>query len=461
MILLVLGTCAVLAVAFSIKNHNAPCEHEYGHAVTTVEASEFKAGKKDLHCEKCGHEITQRINATIDMPQLYLDGFVDDISKTSDCVVEAEYFDENGPIQAYAAIKYQGHTSTMFEKKNYTIKFYRDESRKVKKDISLNGWNPTHKYCLKANYIDFSGGRNVVSSNIWSEVVASQPELNENISQLEFYGGIDGFPVALFINDKYQGLYTFNIPKDDTTYNIADQKDEAMFVINSGFSDAANFKSEITDEDKKTVFDLEYSYLDNQVWPYERMNDLLRFVKKTDGSEFREGIEEYLDVDMAIDYIITAYVLGLTDNFSKNMVLLTYDGKQWIPTMYDLDTAGGLAFDASSFEDTDFCLPSVEGGSGVISSNTGNLLWEKLLNSYPKEFKARYFQLRGDILSDENLISRYTAFIKSIPSECYSQEVVLYPNSPFNEVDHLKQITEFLTERGKSLDLIVENFGIN
>ena len=453
--LLIIGTVIVIVSAISVRE--ASCEHEYDHAITTVEASSFCVGERRLHCKKCGDEITQRIHATIDMPQLYLDGVLDGISKSSECFARATYVDGKDSTETYASIKYQGHTSILFDKKNYTIKFYTDESRRTKHKISVNGWEPTHKYCLKANYIDFSGARNVVSASIWSDVVASRAQLNESIAQLEFYGGIDGFPVALFINGEYQGLYTFNIPKDERTYNIADNENEAMFVINSDFSDSANFKAEMTEEDKKTVFDLEYSYLDDKVWPYERMNDLLRFVKVADGETFRTGIGEYLDVNAAIDYLITAYVLGATDNFSKNMILLTYNGKQWIPNMYDLDTACGLAFDGSSFEKADFCMPSIS-KSGEISSGTENLLWDKLLNNYSEEFKKRYFELRSDVLSNENLIARYAAFIESVPAECYRQEAVLYPNLPGHEVDQLQQITAFLSERGRLLDAVVDKF---
>lgn len=452
--LLVVGTIVV----FTLDNKVSPCKHKYDNSVIITEASEFETGESKMHCEKCGHEITQRINATINMPQLYLDGLLDGISKNSDCMLRAVYYEGDTSTEAYAAIKYQGHTSINFEKKNYTIKFYEENSRSSKYKISVNGWEPKHKYCLKANYIDFSGARNVVSSNIWSDVVASRQQLNSSISNLEFYGGIDGFPVALFINGEYQGLYTFNIPKDEDTYNIADDKNEAMFVINSGFSKSANFKAELLEEDKGSIFDLEYSYMEDEGWPYERLNDLLKFVKGADAHNFRAHVGEYLDVDAAIDYLITTYVLGLTDNFSKNMILLTYDGKQWIPNMYDLDTAFGLAFDGTLFEKLDFCLPSIS-KSGQISSGTENLLWDKLLTAYPEKFKARYFELRRNILNNENIIARYKTFIDNIPANCYQKEVLLYPNSPWNKIDHIQQMTEFLTERVKLLDSVINEFG--
>ncbi len=460
---IILGTFAVLiagtviGIVLATNQTDAACDHLYSDFVTTKEASEFKVGERKKHCKKCGEEIVEQINATVKLPQLYLDGSVELISKTTECMMKATYFEDAKRVESYAAIKYQGHTSMMFEKKNYTIKFYENESRGTKNKISVNDWEPTHKYCLKANYIDYSSARNVVSANIWSEVVASRKQINENIASLEHYGAIDGFPVALFINGAYQGLYTFNVAKDEDTYKIADDENEAMFVINSAGSDAANFKAEMTDEDKKSVFDLEYSYKDNDVWPYERMNALLRFVKENDGEAFRAGIGKHLDVDAAIDYLITAYVLGVTDNFSKNMILLTYDGTQWIPNMYDLDTACGLAFDGSAYLEPNFALPSVS-ESGILSSGTENLLWDKLLNCFTAEFKSRYLELRGSILKNENIIAHYAEFIEGIPPSCYREELNLYPNIPMNQTDQLQQITAFLIERSRLLDAIIHQF---
>jgi hypothetical protein len=345
-----------------------------------------------------------------------------------------------------------------YDKKNFTIKFFEDALKNKKYKFSLNGWDEINKYCLKANYIDYSSTRNIVSSNIWHDVVASRQMLDTNIAELEFLGGIDGYPFALFINEEYQGLYTFNIPKDEDTYKIADAENEAMFVINSAFSDAANFKALLTEEDKKAVYDMEYSYPENAQWPYASMDDLLEFVMNHDGDAFVAGIEEYLDVDAAIDYLITAYVLGLTDNFAKNMILLTYDGHKWIPNLYDLDTACGLKFDGSGYLAPDFSLPG-KSDTGVISSGTDSLLWDRILNNYQQIFKQRYFALRESVLDTETLINRYEAFYDSVPTECYAQEVVLYPDTPQKDVDQMKQISEFLRERTRLLDAIIEDFG--
>ena len=454
---LIAGTVLVIQQSAAPQS-NTECEHRYAEPVVLSEPQLFQEGQQQTVCKKCGHTVEERIAATIDLPQLYLDGSVEGLSKTSACVMQAKYIDTKTQLDAYATIKYQGHTAMQYDKKNFTIKFFKDALTNEKYKISLNGWEEINKYCLKANYIDYSSARNVVSSNIWQDVVASRQLLDANIAELEFLGGIDGYPCALFINGEYQGLYTFNIPKDEDTYKIADAENEAMFVINSALSNAANFKSLLTDEDKKAVYDLEYSYPEDAQWPYASMDDLLEFVMNHDGDAFVEGIDEYLDVDAAIDYLITAYVLGLTDNFAKNMILLTYDGHKWIPNLYDLDTACGLQFDGSGYLAPDFSLPS-KSAAGAISSGTDSLLWDRILNNYEEPFKQRYFALRESVLDTETLIKRYEAFYASVPTECYAQELVLYPDTPQKNVDQMKQISEFLRERTRLLDAIIADFG--
>jgi hypothetical protein len=207
----------------------------------------------------------------------------------------------------------------------------------------------------------------------------------------------------------------------------------------------------MTEEDKKSIFDLEYSFDDNKEWPYESLNNLIRFVINNDGDDFRNGISDYLDVDSAIDYLITAYYLGLTDNFNKNVLLLTYDGQRWILSLYDMDTAFGLAFDGTRIYDSDYLTPSVK-GDGSLDSGTDNLLWDRIINNYSKEIKERSAELRASFLEKEAVISRYEAFIKQIPQSYYDKDLELWGDIPLHEENNIEQINSFFDARSTILD---------
>ncbi len=452
-LLTVVVMTAGLAVLILQTDSPKPCEHKKRSWETLTQADTFVCGEKQGVCKKCGDVITERINALTQLPALYLEGFEEGIEKDSQEIMSVEYVDGENSFTGFSAVKYQGHTAMGFDKKNYTIKFYEDEAIENKMRIKFDDWGEYYKFCLKANYIDFSGSRNIVSANIWRDVVSSRENLNENLAVLETKGTVDGFPVALFINDSYKGLYTFNIAKDEETYGIADEENEALVIINSAFSEAADFRSQLTETDKENVFEIEYVYPENDLWPFDSMDALIGFVMNNDGADFIDGIGRYLDTDTAIDYLITCYVLGLSDNFSKNIVFLTFDRQQWIPYLYDLDTAAGLYFDGSGYMETNFSLPEIK--ENEIISGTGSLLWDRIIDNFTLQFCQRYMELREGILSDGEIMSSFEEFAALIPKECFSEETVLYPSIPNSDINQLQQISAFISERAGLLDEIV------
>jgi hypothetical protein len=51
-----------------------------------------------------------------------------------------------------------------YPKKNFTIKLFEDANRTVKQKIAFKNWGKQNKFCLKANWIDISHLRNIVSA---------------------------------------------------------------------------------------------------------------------------------------------------------------------------------------------------------------------------------------------------------------------------------------------------------
>lgn len=448
----VITAVIVMAVVMTQPKTKNPekCNHTF-EKVEEKTASEFSPGVVKYRCTNCKEEKKELLNATGKLPQLYLDGTTDGIGKDSEVFVKADYIDGKDSFQSNSTIKYQGHTSMNYDKKNYTIKFFEDEKGEDKNKVSVHGWKKSSKYCLKANYIDFSQSRNIVSANIWTDVVGTRKNIDKNIAELQNYGAIDGYPIMLFINNKYQGTYTMNIPKDDDTYEIGDDENEALFVINSPNSKSSYFKAKLTENDKKEIYDLEYCGGDDDSWAYNSLDNLIDFVIKNDGEKFRKGADKYLDVESAIDYLVTTYYLGLTDNFAKNALLLTYNGDKWILSMYDMDTAFGLAFDGSGIYKPDYLLPK-KTAKGKLDSASDSLLWDRILNNYSKEIKSRYFELRKNVLKNENVLKRFETFINGIPKNYYEKDLELWGDIPLHKENNINQIKDFMNKRSKLLD---------
>lgn len=151
------------------------------------------------------------------LPVLHLTGDTTGMSKDNAVSLDYVYGERSGT----ATVTWQGSSSLAYPKKNYTIEF--DNAFEA-----VEGWGEQEKYCLKANFIDHSHARNVVSAKLWGEIVKSRENTNANLSALPNGGAIDGFPCIVMLNNDFHGLYTFNIPKDGWLYGMVNNGQTAV-----------------------------------------------------------------------------------------------------------------------------------------------------------------------------------------------------------------------------------------
>ena len=432
------------SVCHYIEREDIPVtEHEYGSWSTVYEATLTSDGERSRSCVHCGHTETERIPATAAMPQIYIYGDYTSATKYNEVTVEVVYYGENGEeFTCYATIHHQGGTSLRYPKKNYTIKFYTDETLDSKYKVDL-GWGKESKYCMKANWIDCTHARNIVSCRLWGQGVETRPSgaITDRLAALDTNGGaVDGYPIMVYMNGSYYGLYTMNVPKDDWMFDMGDSETEAMITTNgwdtkfdspilSPFTMDAN-GDYISGDWELKYFGTEDTTGDTE-WVRQSMNDLINFVIDNDGDSFREGISQYLDVDSTIDYIIYLYALYMRDNAAKNMIWATYDGTVWFPTVYDQDATFGMVWDGIREAKPNAELPSVS-SSGALNVNVGNanILWGKIMEAFPERFYTRYLELRNTVLSVENVIATLDEFVGEIPQGIYDLEASMYSSIP-------------------------------
>ena len=75
-----------------------------------------------------------------------------------------------------------------------------------------------HKYILKANYADVTQSRNLICADVWSDMAASRANVHPRLVRTSNYGAVDGFPVSVWHNSEFLGLYTLNLHKDDDLF---------------------------------------------------------------------------------------------------------------------------------------------------------------------------------------------------------------------------------------------------
>lgn len=344
-------------------------------------------------------------------------------------------------LEGTASVKWQGSSSLWFEKKNYTIKF--------DKEIEpVEGWGAQKKFCFKANFIDHSHARNICCAKLWGQVVKSRATVPAQFADLPNGGAIDGIPCAIMLNDKFHGVYTWNIPKDGWMMGMGEGDREAILCA-EGTTDAKGFATTITALD--TEYSYEYSKDENNTgWIVDSLNTLITAVLNSDGSDLDTTIAQYLDWDSAIDsYIFTALISG-HDNIFRNYLLVTYDGVKWYFSQYDMDETFGQSGSGQNFA-TGYKRPN-------FASSAAEHKVYGLIKQYKMDaVKARYEELRNGVMSEMNVCGTFSNFIKHIPPHALMADLELYPTIPSAAMSNYAQIAHYYGLRVKECDKEIES----
>lgn len=373
--------------------------------------------------------------ASYNLPLLKLTGSIKGISKENKVKLAYTY----GELNGNCTLKWQGASSLAYDKKNFTITF--DEKRTI-----VEKWGAQKKYCLKANYIDFSHCRNIVAAKLWGQAVRTRPKRNKKLYGLPNGGAIDGFPIMVAINDEYQGIYTLNIPKDKWMFGMTDGAKECILTAET-HAKGTQFAEEAKVD--KTDFEMEYVPDEsNTQWVKDSVNTLIRAVINFNGTtaaDVESALSSYLDIDSAVDYFIITCMFALTDNLDKNYILLTFDGVKWMFSEYDLDTAFGNRWDGKTYYNpsTIVTLKSF--------ANTHKMMGI-LYNCYKDKIKARYAALRKNVLSEGNVQTTVSNFLVDIPKGLLDEEVVLWPKIPGTNTNNMSQILNWYRLRCIEMD---------
>lgn len=368
------------------------------------------------------------------LPILNLTGDTTGMTKETEVTLSYECNDKDGTAKTGSCtMKWQGSSSLAWDKKNYTIKF--DNAFEV-----VDGWGSQKKYCLKANWIDHSHSRNVVSAKLWGLIRKNRSSLNSKLKNLPNAGAIDGFPVIIMLNGEFHGLYSWNIPKDAWMFGMGSGTKEAIVGADNQADDTA-FKAEtLLDADG---WELEYSSSSFSADAVKTsLNNLIKACIDSWGGDLDTTVAQYLDWESAIDYYIFAVILQGGDMITKNTILATFDGVKWYFSAYDMDTTYGLEFD----------------GSGLVRAvTTSHTTFETIAETHrvfelikrfkTNELKARYNALRADALSESRICNYFENYAWDISSPILVEEVKRWPSVRGSAVNGIDQICRWVHQR--------------
>lgn len=410
----------------------------------------------------------------------------------------------------------QGSSSMNFKIKNHAIDFADGSS------IKFGDWIPMDSFHVKKYFIDVFRGQCVVAYHLaeqimqtrsWSErrgfsYLDSSSETNgdslpSNDFNTEALCHPDGFPVEMYYNGEYVGLYAWTLKKHRSNYNM--KKGENTKIIIDGVSGSLwtgaiewkNFelknpkKLYYTDYDSLDETDTiigsrkylsakhaidqgyitKYKEVDGKKY-YEYDGDYadeicgeesvdkgvsksikdyivnLHNFSKTSKEEFAEAF----NVPLLIDYLLFSQFTYNRDGIGNNVVWTSYDLKKLCSNYYDLDCVFGSDWSGYYFSDSET--------KDIEIPNTNPMYTLKSL--YVDELKERYKELRDiGIFTSANVVKLYTEWINSIGYDRLLKEVdkmnelgVEIPSHSSTFCNSIGRIEKWVNKKLSSLDTL-------
>lgn len=385
--------------------------------------------------------------ANDDIPMIFITGTIPD-SKTY-VAGELEYVSKSSRFHAYTYIKLQGNSTLYLPKKNYTVNLYSDENRSVKLNKEFKNWGFHNNFVLKADYNDILHARNVVGAKLWSKVVQSRSDydtLPEELKNSPNNGAVDGFPVRVYVDGAYCGLYSWIIPKCDWMVGM-DSTNLNHVLLSSEFNDNGDITYQYNPCNFNTLWDGSKNYFDVEVGKnstelVSSLNTIISSIINNDST----SLEQSLDIKSAIDYFIFQEIILGTDGLAKNMLLATYDMTKWYLSAYDMDSTFDLDWNGQILDRFDATMPLYPYNNGYSS------LLSYIWNNYWDNYVERYTELRKSVLSYSSIIEEFEKYIGVYGEDVYIQDTAIYPDIPSVVDNTLKSLGTFVGDRLEYLD---------
>lgn len=364
----------------------------------------------------------------------------------------------------YLTAKVQGSSSASnpnYKKRNWTLKFYADDTYDKKLKLSFRGWPAMNKFVLKAGWVIPGHLRNVGAAQIWGQIMRSRPDydtLPEELRNSANQGATDGFHVRVFIDGAYWGIYDWIVAKDQLFGQNKDNPKHA--ILNSEWNNQPTCAFSTTAPNLNGNWSEELHDSMNAETKAS-MENWIKFVAGSTDEEFSANAENYFDVQSVIDAICFDRVMLTADNMCRNQIVFKYDAK-WLMGKWDLDAILGLppvAGQAWYPYDT----PYQEGYVAYKDYGITNMLYQRTPYLFLPRFKENYFRLRKGPLSENNLVRVFGVLsdrLRSIEGLLAEENASTTGNGEFTTMpnvgkDTIQQIREFIVKRCAYMDKVV------
>ena len=182
---------------------------------------------------------------------------------------------------------------------------------------------------------------------------------------------------------------------------------------------------------------------DNSLETQKKFLRLSDFIINSTDEEFKKHFDQYLNLDSSLNFYVLCNILNISDNVAKNLIFVTYNGKVWYPTLYDLDTSFGAYYNGTNLYEPNYIVP--------LENNT---FFKRFNQLFSKEIADRYFELRKNILSEENIINEIDKFYSQIDQSSLEKEQEKWQDIPGYDITQMK---DFIKQRLPYIDQLMRS----
>lgn len=431
-------------------------------------------------------EVVNRESTDIRLPQLrvtssFLTIAGDQISglttNKNEVAVNYSFISKGHCFTDTGRISYQGNSTMYHTKKGFSIDF--DNKHRFGDWLEFDGFH------CKAYFTDWMHFRDIACNKIYEYMMQSRPASHRrpymayndfsasDIDMLADTGRlchIDGFPVELYINDAYWGLYSINLKKHRDNYKLGKNNELHIMLdpdntyvnasLNWRLMEVRNPKNITNADGSKYDGDAPQEIADGAV--KTSIMRLMNFFSSVGGSTTKETFAEYLNLEEAVDDILLAKFICNWDFGGKNTLYTTWDGTHWSMLNYDNDATFGIFEDPEGYPFGDVVVdPTYEPFNKKAYSFCPWL--SRLESVLSADLAARYAELRSKGVFSKSLVENLCKeWINRIGSDVLADDTARwsYPglgnakSSGINEnfIDSVPRLLTWVEQRIAVLD---------
>lgn len=328
-------------------------------------------------------------------------------------------------VNAKAKMAVQGHGSASDRKKNFTLDFFNTNDDDL--EIKFGDTIASSSYHLKGFWRDPSHMRDQGGYRCWKELVQKldypYSKINNivysadpaRVTDADFTADAKyyphGFPVEVYWNGAFYGLYTLRLKKTRTNYALNNANLNHIFLDSGTYTALLKEPFDATDWEIKSPKMSGYSDL-GLIPP--AFNDtvnasctrLFEFTSTLSTSYVNHA--DYIVLPHWVLWYLMCELTGDWDHNGNNYNIITWNNRQWSLIPYDLDWTLNWS-----------------GGAGAPQSS--NLLsadiWATFRTVFEPQIKAMWTKYRknGDI-TVENVVKHYRGAVKNVPRKIFKAD---------------------------------------